>query len=452
MQNIDIKIMNWDKLLSAKRLGLEDREIKNTDEIRSQFQRDYDRIIFSSPFRRLQNKTQVFPLPGSVFVHNRLTHSLEVASVGRSLANLVTQFLQKRDDIQNKDILNELGSIVSAACLAHDMGNPPFGHAGEEAISKYFSEGNGKKIKNVVTEDEWNDLTHFEGNANALRLLTHQFTGRRKGGFALTYSTLATLIKYPYGSDAMMQGKKKFGYFQAEKETFLKIANELGLKKINNQPERFARHPLVFLVEAADDICYEIMDIEDAHKLKILDTPKTFELLLNFFDPDADKIFFETKDRIFEEVTDLNEQVAYLRASVIGKLIREVAQVFINNHDKILHGEYNQSLIKGLTGKSEEAFETCKNLAIRQIYNHKSVVKIELTGFNVLGTLLDEFITAIFNPDSDYSQKILSILPSQFNVEEHSFYKKAMSVVDFVSGMTDLYAVDLYKDIKGINL
>src|SRR6056297_4261825 len=220
-------MMHWDKLLSAKRFGLEDREFKNTDEIRSQFQRDYDRIIFSSPFRRLQYKTQVCPLPGSVFVHNRLTHSLEVASVGRSLANLVARELKQRDDIRNKEILHELGSIVSAACLAHDMGNPPFGHAGEEAISNYFTGGNGQKIKTAVTDEEWNDLTHFEGNANALRLLTNQFSGRRKGGFALTYSTLAALIKYPYGTDA---GKKKFGFFQSEKETFLAIAQELGLR------------------------------------------------------------------------------------------------------------------------------------------------------------------------------------------------------------------------------
>jgi dGTPase len=444
--------MKWDKLLSAKRLGLENKEIKNTEEIRSQFQRDYDRIIFSSPFRRLQNKTQVFPLPGSVFVHNRLTHSLEVASVGRSLANLIAQDVQKRVEVKNKDILNELGSIVSAACLAHDLGNPPFGHAGEEAISKYFSEGNGKKIKNVVTEEEWNDLTHFEGNANALRLLTHQFKGRRSGGFALTYSTLATLIKYPYGSDAMLQGKKKFGYFQAEKEIFLQIANELGLKKLSDEPLSYARHPLVFLVEAADDICYEIMDIEDAHKLKILDTPKTFELLLGFFDENIDKKFYKNKEEIFREVTDINEQVAYLRASVIGKLTKETAQVFLKNQEQILEGEYSQSLIKGLEGKSKEAFDKCKDVAVNAIYNDRSVVKIELTGFNVLGTLLDEFITAIFSPDSDYSMKILSILPSQYNVEGHSFYKKAMSVVDFVSGMTDLYAVDLYKDIKGINL
>jgi dGTPase len=445
-------MMNWDKLLSAKRLGLENREIKNTDEIRSQFQRDYDRIIFSSPFRRLQNKTQVFPLPGSVFVHNRLTHSLEVASVGRSIANVVAKELKTHDDIKNKEILNELGSIVSAACLAHDMGNPPFGHAGEEAISKYFKEGNGKRLKNVVTDEEWNDLTHFEGNANALRLLTHQFSGRRKGGFALTYSTLASLLKYPYGTDAMLQGKKKFGYFQAEKDTFIKIAEELGLKKTGENPLSYARHPLVYLVEAADDICYEIMDIEDAHKLKILDTQTTFGLLLGFFDTSVDKSFYEKKDEIFSEVTDINEQVAYLRAAVISKLIHETAQVFIQNHENILDGSFSKSLISHLEGISKQAFDACKKVAIKDIYNDRSVVKIELTGFNVLGTLLDEFVNAIFQPESEYSQKILSILPIQFSVEGYSFYKKAMSIVDFISGMTDLYAVDLYKDIKGINL
>ncbi len=444
--------MNWDKLLSAKRLGLEDREFKNTNEIRSQFQRDYDRIIFSSSFRRLQNKTQVFPLPGSVFVHNRLTHSLEVASVGRSLANLVAQQLKLRSDIQNKEILNELGSIVSSACLAHDLGNPPFGHAGEEAISKYFTEGNGKKFQNAVSQEEWKDLTHFEGNANALRLLTHRFNGRRSGGFALTYSTLAALIKYPYGSDGMIAGKKKFGYFQEEKDTFLKIVNELGLNKVSDEPLRYARHPLVYLVEAADDICYEIMDIEDAHKLKILSTQTTFELLLGFFDEKNDKKFFQTKEEIFKEVTDINEQVAYLRASVIGKLTNDSAQVFLKNHDKILTGEFNLSLIDALEDKSKEAYDACKKVAVKQIYNHRSVVKIELTGFNVIATLLDEFITAIFSPDNDYSKKILSILPLQYKVDGHSFYKKAMSIIDFVSGMTDLYAVDLYKDIKGINL
>lgn len=443
-------MMHWDSLLSAKRFGLEDRKVSTTADARSQFQRDFDRIIFSSPFRRLQNKTQVFPLPGSIFVHNRLTHSLEVASVGRSIANRVAMELQERSDISDKDILNELHSIVGAACLCHDMGNPPFGHAGEDAISKYFEEGAGKHLKEEMRPEEWNDLVNFEGNANALRLLTHQFRGRRKGGFALTYTTLASLIKYPFGSE--MNGKK-YGYFQSERDTFQKIAKELDLKKISDSPVRYARHPLVYIVEAADDICYEIMDIEDAHKLKILDKDKTFDLLLNFFDVQEDKAFLERKNQVFREVTDLNEQVAYLRASVINKLVNETADIFLSGHDRILKGNFDASLVDSLQGRTREAFKTCKELAFSEIYNHRSVVKIELTGFNVLGTLLEEFIYAMLNPNYNYSQKMLSMIPDQFIAkDEATVYEKVRAALDFVSGMTDLYAVDLYKDIKGISI
>ena len=443
-------MMNWDKLLSAKRFGLENRKISNTADARSQFQRDFDRIIFSSPFRRLQNKTQVFPLPGSVFVHNRLTHSMEVASVGRSIANRVALELQNMSDIKEKDILNELHSIVGAACLSHDMGNPPFGHAGEDAISKYFEEGAGRGLQDQMQPEEWNDLVNFEGNANALRLLTHQFRGRRKGGFALTYSTLASLIKYPYGSE--LNGKK-YGYFQSEKDTFKKIAEELDLKRISDSPVKYARHPLVYIVEAADDICYEIMDIEDAHKLKILDKDKAFELLMAFFDQKHDEAFLKRKEQVFREVTDLNEQVAYLRASVINKLVNETADIFLANHNQILEGEFNGSLVDNLQGKTREAFDICKSFAFNEIYNHRSVVKVELTGFNVLGTLLEEFVYSMLNPGYKYSQKLLSMIPEQFMPnDDASEYEKIRSVLDFVSGMTDLYAVDLYKDIRGIGI
>ncbi|MGM0531233.1 MAG: dGTP triphosphohydrolase, partial [Bacteroidota bacterium] len=386
----------------------------------------------------------------SIFVHNRLTHSLEVASVGRSIANRVAMKLQNRADISDKDILNELHSIVGAACLCHDMGNPPFGHAGEDAISKYFEEGAGKHLKHEMPPEEWNDMVNFEGNANALRLLTHQFRGRREGGFALTYTTLASLIKYPYGSEL---NTRKYGYFQSEKHTFQKIANELDLEKISEAPLKYARHPLVYIVEAADDICYEIMDIEDAHKLNILDRNKTFDLLLSFFDGQEDKAFLKRKDQVFREVTDLNEQVAYLRASVINKLVTETADIFLAFHDCILQGDFNSSLIDRLEGRSQQAFKACKSLAFREIYNHRSVVKIELTGFNVLGTLLEEFIYAMRNPQYNYSQKLLSLIPNQFITrDESTVYEKVRSVLDFVSGMTDLYAVDLYRDIKGISI
>ena len=276
--------MDWTRLLSGKRFGMEEYHERKHE--RTDFQRDYDRLIFSSPFRRLQNKTQVFPLPGSIFVHNRLTHSLEVSCVGRSLGNNVAKGLMRKypDGSVN---FPEMGAIVSAACLAHDMGNPPFGHSGERAISAYFSEGNGRYLEKQVREEggRWEDFIHFEGNANALRLLTHQFIGRRKGGFAMTYSTLASIIKYPYAST--LSGKKgKFGFFQSEEASYLRIAEELGIGQEPEAPGRYFRYPLVYLVEAADDICYQIMDIEDACKLHILTTEEAIQLLLGFFEGD----------------------------------------------------------------------------------------------------------------------------------------------------------------------
>ena len=216
--------MNWSQLISNKRFGLEAlHEIRKED--RTEFQRDYDRLIFSSPFRRLQNKTQVFPLPGSIFVHNRLTHSLEVSCVGRSLGNDAARLLLQKHPELSDSHLPEIGAIVSAACLAHDMGNPPFGHSGEKAIGTYFSEGKGLALKPLVAPAEWEDLTHFEGNANAFRLLTHQFRGRRPGGFVLTYSTLASIVKYPFSSQ-LAGNKQKFGFFLSEQEDYERIANE----------------------------------------------------------------------------------------------------------------------------------------------------------------------------------------------------------------------------------
>ena len=268
--------MNWQQLISNKRFGLEEIHAYRKDD-RSEFQRDYDRLIFSAPFRRLQNKTQVFPLPGSVFVHNRLTHSLEVSCVGRSLGtSIANKLIAKHPELADSHV-PEIGSIVSAACLAHDLGNPPFGHSGEKAISTYFSEGKGLALKSQISPMEWEDLTHFEGNANAFRLLTHQFLGRRKGGFVMTYSTLASIVKYPY--PAVLAGNKsKFGFFTTEEDDYEKIAQELGIKRLSKEgePPRFARHPLVYMVEAADDICYQMMDIEDAYKLKTFSTLRIF--------------------------------------------------------------------------------------------------------------------------------------------------------------------------------
>jgi len=442
-------MMDWNLLLSAKRFGQENRKIQSVADARSQFQRDYDRLVFSAPFRRLQNKTQVFPLPGSVFVHNRLTHSLEVASVGRSLAHGIAARLRKTDLLEDKELLNELASIVGAACLAHDMGNPPFGHAGEDAISRYFKSSQGNWLREYLSAEQWLDLTHFEGNANALRLLTNQFRGRREGGYVLTYSTLASLIKYPYSSRATSFGSKKYGYFQSEADTFRRIVGELGLEKVATEPDSYARHPLVYLVEAADDICYEIMDIEDAHKLKILETGVTRELLLAFFES-ADEGFKTKTDRVFQEVTDTNEQIAYLRAAVIGKLIGECVEIFWQHHDEILSGTFQNGLVDYLQGSSRKAFDHCKKVAVKQIYQHPSVVKIELTGYSVMGKLLDVFSHAVLNPEDGYSRKLLSLVPQQYQVQVEGVYFRLMAIVDFISGMTDLYALDLYKDIQGI--
>lgn len=435
--------MDWRTLISAQRFGMEDIH-SHRPENRSEFQRDYDRLIFSAPFRRLQNKTQVFPLPGSVFVHNRLTHSLEVSCVGRSLGNDAAKaILEKRAELSDS-FLPEIGSIVSAACLAHDLGNPPFGHSGERSISTYFSEGNGLALKNEFSAQEWQDLIHFEGNANAFRLLTHQFEGRRKGGFAMTYSTLASIVKYPFSS-ALSGEKGKFGFFTSEEESFRHIADALGLKKINDNPLKYARHPLVYLVEAADDICYQIMDIEDAHKLKILTTEETVDLMMAYFDERRQNKILET----FTRVNDKNEQIAYLRSSVIGLLINECTQVFVDKEERILRGEFEGSLIKHICERAAAAYKSSQDVSLRKIYRSRDVLDIELAGFHVISTLLDLMIEAVLSPEKAYSQLLIDRVSNQYNIKAPGLYDRVQAVLDYVSGMTDVFALDLFRKIKG---
>ncbi|MBK5723113.1 dNTP triphosphohydrolase [Dysgonomonas sp. Marseille-P4677] len=439
--------MNWQQLLSAKRFGMEKyHDDKHHD--RTDFQRDYDRLIFSSPFRRLQNKTQVFPLPGSVFVHNRLTHSIEVSSVGRSLGVIIGKELRKRYPDSKADF-EEISSIVAAGCLAHDLGNPPFGHSGETAITSFFSEGKGKNLEQMVREEggRWEDFTNFEGNANSIRLLIHQFNGRRPGGFVMTYSMLASIAKYPYSS-LVANGKGKFGFFQSEENDFKKIADELGMHCINKSPLQYSRHPLVYLVEAADDICYKIMDIEDAHKLGLLSTEQTISLFLNFFSDERQQKMRYT----MQMVTDINEQIAYLRSSVIGLLVDECSAVFIRNEDLILQGKFEGALIKHISEVPNKANREATEISYKKIYKTKDVVDIELAGHRIIGFLLDTFISAIQTPKAAYSKLILSRVPEQFNVNDGSTYEKILSVLDFVSGMTDVYALDLYRKITGMSL
>lgn len=438
--------MNWNTLLSAKRFGLEEFH-EERHENRSEFQRDFDRLVFSAPFRRLQNKTQVFPLPGSIFVHNRLTHSLEVSCVGRSLGNDVAKAILQRQPELAQSYLPEIGSIVSAACLAHDLGNPPFGHSGERAISTFFSEGQGLALKDKLTPEQWNDLTHFEGNANAFRLLTHQFEGRRPGGFVLTYSTLASIVKYPYSS-SLAGHKSKFGFFTTEEAGFRRIARELGMIQRSDNPLRYVRHPLVYLVEAADDICYQMMDLEDAHKLKILGTEETKELLLSYFNEEKRAHRLQT----LKMVSDTNEQIAYLRSSVIGLLIQECARVFVDQEEQILKGEFEGSLIRHISPIPAAAYQRCSALSFEKIYRSRDVLDIELAGFQIIGTLLNLMIEAVSSPEKAYSQLLINRVSRQYDIRAKHLFHRVQAVLDYVSGMTDVFALDLYRKINGNSL
>jgi dGTPase len=374
---------------------------------------------------------------------------LEVSCVGRSLGSTIAaQLLTKHPELSDTH-LSEIGAIVSAACLAHDLGNPPFGHSGEKAISTYFSEGKGQALKPKLAPMEWEDLTHFEGNANAFRLLTHQFLGRRKGGFVMTYSTLASIVKYPYPS--ILAGKKsKFGFFTSETDDYLKIVEELGIKRLSAEGEtpRYARHPLVFLVEAADDICYQMMDIEDAYKLKLLTPRETKELYMLFMN-DKQKARVDDVCRL---VADVNEQIAYLRATIIGILIRECTRVFVENEEAILDGTFEGALISHIDAPLSDAYKQCSKVAIEKIYCSRDVLDIELAGFHVITTLLELMIDAVQSPDKAYSQLLINRVSNQYDINSPTLYGKIQAVLDYISGMTDVYALDLYRKIKGNSL
>lgn len=442
--------MEWKQLISNKRFGQEHKHAERHDD-RSEFKRDYDRLIFSSAFRRLQNKTQVFPLPGSIFVHNRLTHSLEVASVGMSIGNDISRrVILKRPKLKDT-LVEEIGTIVSAACLAHDLGNPPFGHSGEKAIQTFFSEGPGQKIKSMVSSEFWDDITHFEGNANAFRILTHRFKGRRQGGFVMTYSMLASIVKYPFAS-CLAGNHGKFGFFASEAESYRKIADELGIfcKSAPGEPLKYARHPLVYMVEAADDICYEIMDIEDSHKLKILSFAETEHLLLSFFDEDIQQ---KIRQRIIdEELTDENEKVVYMRASVIGKLENECVAAFLAHEEEILAGTFEGSLIDHISECQKKAYKECEKISYSKIYQSKPVLDIELSGYKIMATLMEVFVEAAVNPSRFYSKQLLRRVSSQYDIENENLEERIMAVIDYISGMTDIYALDIYQKINGISL
>lgn len=447
--------MNLNHIYSHQRTGNNPQTLVS----RTDFQRDYDRIIFSSAFRRLQNKTQVFPLPGSVFVHNRLTHSLEVSSVGRSLGSIIGEYIAEKyknelSEQSQSFYQHNLGNVVAAACLCHDIGNPAFGHSGEDAIASYFDK-NEKDLKSKFNDKEWADFVNFEGNANAIRVLAHQQQGKDLGGSQLTYSTLASIAKYPCEAVAKTKGvvhRKKFGFFQNEKDIFLDIAKSTQMIEENNQPYIFKRHPFVWLVEAADDICYNIIDMEDAHRLGIVSSSDCENLFLELIQSESQDIS-KVKNKL-SMISNSNERISYLRAKVINALINKSLNIYKDQFENILSGNLNKALLD-IYKEENTSLIDIEKFSIQKIYNHKAVVEIENAGYNVMYELLDHFIPSVVKPLDErksYDRMALKLLPEQFVYNEGSDYQKTLGVLDFVSGMTDNYATDLYRKIKGIDI
>lgn len=435
----------------------------DTSDARSEYQRDYDRIIFSSAFRRLQNKTQVFPLPGSVFVHNRLTHSLEVSSVGRSMGNLVGKFISENYKLTKESqefYKYSIHDVISAACLCHDIGNPAFGHSGEDAIASYFDRHEAD-LKQYFTEAEWADLINFEGNANAIRILTQQQNGKSEGGLRLTYSTLAAIAKYPCESvakDKSQLHRKKFGFFQAQKEAFRTIAEKTNMILEQDSPIIYKRHPFVWLVEAADDICYSIIDVEDSQRLGIIDHDKCRKLFLNLVESLDPSQIDKTKNTL-KSISDKNDRIAYLRAKSINLLTQKSVEVYQNNFDQIVKGEFKTALLDVIKNETEQVtkrvLDEIQRFSIENIYNHRSVLEIENAGYNVMSELLSQFIPPILKDEKErktFEKKALRLVPAQFMYEKGTKYQKVMGILDYVSGMTDNYATELYRRIKGIEI
>jgi dGTPase len=456
--------MKWQRLYSARRTGSSAGKDGHPDQARTSFLRDYDRIIFSSAFRRLQNKTQVFPLPGSVFVHNRLTHSLEVASVGRSLGKSVGDELAakygKDDEGFTEFYKYELPSVIAAACLAHDIGNPPFGHSGEDAIRTYFRELEGdtrKILSDQLNKNQIKDLEFFEGNSNAFRVLTHNFN-EYQSSYRLTYATLAAIVKYPCSSsEGFDKGSiftKKSGFFDSEIKTFEEIAGALEIPKIEGKDHSYARHPFVYLTEAADDICYRIIDLEDAHRLQIASLQTIEELFLPFFEGEKDYDSIDAVLKTLHKIGDENKKVEFIRAKWIGLMTRKLSEIFISNENELLNGRLENDLLKHLPERERQLMELIDAYSVRYIYNYRSVVEIEIAGYNVIGGLLKEFVFAVLNPETSKSKKLLKLVAGQFPIDRsgENVYSNVQSVVDFISGMTDLYAIDLYRKITGINI
>ena len=444
--------MNWEQLLSLKRHGDSNKRLRNEqDETRLGFDVDYDRIIFSPEFRSLQDKTQVVPLSSTDFVHTRLTHSLEVSVVARSLGRRVgVKVLEKHPYL--KEIhgykANDFGAIVAAAALAHDIGNPPFGHSGEKAIGHFFKSGVGQRFKDQMSPKEYQDLCDFEGNANGFKVLTQDKQGS-KGGLRLSYATLGAFTKYPKESLPVKPnsniGSKKYGFFQTEKRSFLDVASELGMKKLNDQNIQFSRHPLAFLVEAADDICYTIIDFEDGINLGLIEEDYALEYLINL-------VRHTINTEKYNSLSSTKERVSYLRALAISTLIEDAVSLFMANEKQILDGDFHVSILD--KSKYQAQINDIIRLSIEKIYNADEVIDKEISGFEILNELLSRFISSVNNNynniPSSYDKLLLKLLPKELDILNDSIYTRVMNVCYFISLFSDKKAVLTYKKIKGL--
>ena len=442
--------MNWEQLLSLKRFGdTEKRPRIAQDETRLGFDVDFDRIIFSSAFRSLQDKTQVIPLSETDFVHTRLTHSLEVSVVGRTLGRRVGQvLLERHPDLSALGYtFNDFGAIVAAASVTHDIGNPPFGHSGEKAIGEYFKSGNGSKYKSELNEKEYQDIIDFEGNANGFKILTESREGV-EGGLRLSYATLGAFMKYPKESLPKKPTKhivdKKYGFFQSEKAEFLDMVEDLGLLKKESEGISFYRHPLAYLVEAADDICYTIIDFEDGINLGLIDEDFALEFMI--------KLVKDTIDiKKYHSLQHKKDRVSYLRALAIGVLINEAVDIFLANEETILKGEFDKGLLDRC--KYEAQINDILKISVEKIYKSKEVVEKEIAGYKIIADLLDVFVSALNNKfdntQSNFDKLVLNLLPEEYQTETSNLYHRIMSICSYVSRMSDSYAIRLHKKLTG---
>ncbi|WP_395054983.1 deoxyguanosinetriphosphate triphosphohydrolase [Flavobacterium sp.] len=441
--------MNWEQLLSLKRQGDKGKRLRiEQDDTRLGFEVDYDRIIFSAAFRSLQDKTQVIPMSKTDFVHTRLTHSLEVSVVGRSLGRLVgKKIIEKYPHLKEVHGFqaNDFGAIVAAAALSHDIGNPPFGHSGEKAIGEYFSIGNGQKYKDQLSDKEWQDLIDFEGNANGFSVLTSSRPGI-EGSIRLTYAVLGAFMKYPKESlpkkPTQNIADKKYGFFQSDKEFFQEVASELGM--IPNKSRNdigYERHPLAYLVEAADDICYTIIDFEDGINLGLVSEDFALEYLIKLVKDSIDTSKYNS-------LTTKEDRISYLRALAIGNLINDAVRIFIENEELILDGKFPFALTE--KSKYKAQIDDIIKISIKNIYQSREVIEKELSGYQIINNLLDKFITAYINNDSgkptNYDKLLLNILPEKYKLEKGNLYEKLLLMCHFVSMLTDSKAL-LYNKI-----